>query len=316
MLIGISIAVIHAYVARRTTGANPELVSEQASAAAETRQELSISHLSRGDLGASFVWWMFFHNAALNFERSQNMGFGGAMAMILSKLYPLAEDRAAALRRHLTLFAAEPAAGAFVLGATAALEERRAAGEPIGEAEFVGAKTGAMTLLGTLGDAVVTGILATLFAAFGAALARAGNLLGPFVFVAVMSLAFVALAWVMFRAGYAQMRRWASWASQNDWLPAALFGALRVGVFALGALIVNVGRATPVSITPVLQIDAARIPLQNIVDGVLPGALPLLITLAMWYLMRYRKTQSMTLLGLCILAAFIVAAIMRLVHWI
>ncbi len=315
-LIGVSIAVIHAYVARRSSSANPEMAAEQAADRAETKSELSISPLSRTDLGAAFVWWMFFHNAALNFERSQNMGFGGAMAMLVNRLYADAEGRAAALRRHLTLFASEPAFGAFAVGATAALEERRASGEPIGDAEFVGAKTSAMALLGTLGDAVITGILTTFLVAVGAALARQGNLFGPFLFAAALGAAFVLIAWGLFRAGYAQGRRWTDWARQNDWLPAALFGALRVGAFVLGALIVSVSRATPLPITPVVQIDAARIPLQNLVDGVLPGALPLLITLGMWYLMRYRKTQSMTLLGLCVLAAFIVAAFMRLVHWI
>lgn len=315
-LIGASIAVIHAYVARRSSSANPEMATEQAVARAEIKSEVSISPLSRGDLGSAFIWWMFFHNAGLNFERSQNMGFGGAMAMLVQRLYADAEGRAAALRRHLTLFASEPAFGAFVVGASAALEERRAGGEPIGEAEFVGAKTSAMALLGALGDAVVTGILTTFLVAIGAALARQNNLLGPFLFAAALGTAFVFGAWALFRAGYTQGRRWVGWASLNDWLPAGLFGALRVGAFTLGALIVTVSRATPLPISPVVQIDAARIPLQNLVDGVLPGALPLLITLGMWYLMRYRQTQSMTLLGLCVLAALIVAAAMRLVHWI
>lgn len=316
-LIGASIATIHAYTARRTAAANPEFAREQVAAAAEIAGgPRDGPALSRADLLSAFAWWLFFHDAAVNFERSQNMGFAGAMSVIISRLYGAVEDRAAAMRRHLALFASEPAFGAFAVGASAALEQKRAHGEPVSEIEFVGAKASAMATLSALGDAVMRGVSLTFLVAVGAWLAAQNSLLGPFVFVVAQSAVFLAVAYGMFQLGYVQLNRWLPWARANEWLRAGLFGATRLGAFVLGALIVSVTRATPVPVAPVVQIGAAAIPLQGLFDAILPGAIPLAITAGMWYLMRYRGVQPMTLLGACVIAALAVGGLLRVLRWL
>lgn len=317
-LIGASIATIHAYTARRTATANPEFARGQEAAAAEVSGAArdGTATLSRADLLSAFAWWLFFHDAALNFERSQNMGFAGAMAVIVGRLYGTVEDRAAALRRHLVLFASEPSFGAFAIGASAALEQKRAHGEPVSEIEFVGAKASAMATLSALGDALMRGMSLTFLVAVGAWIAAQNSLVGPFVFVVAQSAVFLAVAYGMFQLGYVQLNRWLPWARENEWLRAGLFGATRLGAFVLGALIVSVTRATPVPVSPVVQIGAAAIPVQGLFDAILPGAIPLAITVGMWYLMRYRGVQPMSLLGVCVIAAMAVGGFLRLLRWL
>jgi len=90
--------------------------------------------------------------ALLQPERMQGLGFGFAMIPILRRLYADPAERGAALRRHLAYFATHPVLAGFALGVAARLEERRAAGEPVVEAQIDGTKRAVATPLAGLGD--------------------------------------------------------------------------------------------------------------------------------------------------------------------
>jgi mannose/fructose/N-acetylgalactosamine-specific phosphotransferase system component IID len=53
-----------------------------------------------------------------------------------------------------------------------------------------------------------------------------------------------------------------------------------------------------------------------VLDAILPGAIPLVVTLGMWWLLRFRHVNPMVLLGLCLLLAIVVAAIMGVAGWV
>jgi PTS system mannose-specific IID component len=77
--------------------------------------------------GAVYPLWQFFSHSSYSFERLQGSGFAGALAPALQRLYPILQDRAAALIRHLSFFNVEPNWGTVVLGVTLKLEEQHAA---------------------------------------------------------------------------------------------------------------------------------------------------------------------------------------------
>ncbi len=317
-LLGASIATIHAFVARKRmepaqdTLATDALPSDQL----EPEDSRAPSPLVPADLRVSFMLWLFFHNAALNFERFQNIGLATALAPIARKLYATAEERAACLRRHLALFSTEFSLGAAAVGASVALEERRAMGDAINEAECVGAKTGAMAALGVTGDALVQGVVTAFAVAIGASLARQGNLLGPFLFVVFEATVVLCVAYASFQFGYTQLRRVAAWARANEWLRAGLFGAVRLGAFVLGGLLLTYA---PLHLPggAIIEIDGARIALQHaVLDRIMPNMIPLLVVLALWWLLRYRNTSPMVLLGVLIALAFAICGALSLVGWL
>ncbi len=317
-LLGASIATIHAFVARkRMEPAQDTLVADALpSDQIEPDAARGPSPLTAGDLRVSLILWVFFHNAALNFERFQNIGFATALAPIARKLYVTAEERAACLRRHLSLFSAEFSLGAAAVGASVALEERRAMGDTINEAEFVGARTGAMAALGVTGDALVQGALTAFAVAVGASLARQGNLLGPFLFVVFEAAVVLSIAYASFQFGYTQLRRVAAWARANDWLRAGLFGAVRLGAFVLGGLLLTYA---PLQLPAgaIIQIDGAQIALQQaVLDRIMPNMIPLLVVLGLWWLLRYRNTGPMVLLGALIALAFAVCGALSVAGWL
>lgn len=196
------------------------------------------------------------------------------------------------------------------------MEERRAAGDVISDAEFVGAKTGLMAGLGLTGDAVVGGAITAIGIAVGVALARQQTLLGPFLFIVVESALVLGIAWAGFRLGYRTFINLEAWARANDWLRAGLFGAVRLGAFMLGALVIS---SVPVQLpaAAIIQIDLARIPLQAVLlDGIMLRMMPLTITLALWWLVKYQRANPMLLLGMIILVSVIACGLLSLIGWL
>ena len=90
--------------------------------------------------------------ALLTPERMQGAGFAFALLPALQRLYGDRDALAHAMTRHMAYFATHPVLSGFVLGAAARLEERRAAGEPIGDEEIQGLKRSLASPLAALGD--------------------------------------------------------------------------------------------------------------------------------------------------------------------
>lgn len=315
-LLGSSVAIIHAFLARRRAETNKEMLvadvlpSDQAEAYAPEQR------LSPAELQSSFALWMFFHDAGLNFQRFQNMGVAAALAPAAKRLCETASERVTLLRRSLTLFNCEWTFGASLIGALIALEERRANGEAINDAEMVGAKTGIMAGLDAIGGTVMMSAIGSLLIAIGVSLADRGSLIGPFMFAFVQSALVLAAGFISFQLGYAQTRRFGDWARMNNWLRPALFGAMRLGAFVLGALVVALA---PITLPGdgVIQIGAAQLAVQTrVLNAILPGALPLIATLAMWWLLRTRRASPVVLMGGCLIVAVIGAAIARALGWV
>lgn len=322
-VLGAAIALIHAFIARRTPGELPAAVEPEAPTSdmgevrrlpGKTEPAAPVTLLS------SFLLWQFFGGAATNFERGQNIGLAAALAPALSALYPDKERRAIALRRNLTYFATEPTLGAGLVGALVAAEGRAAAtqgdlaSEASTSAELIGAKTAVMTVTGAAGDALVGGLATSVLVAIGAAMAAQGSLLGPLLFVILQSVVVVGLAWIAFHAGHSWGLAGLRWADQNTWLRAGAFAAERLGAFVLGALLV---RLAPMSFdTASISLESARVYVQPWLDAFLPRLIPLALAIWMWWRMRTDRSSAAALSGLCAAGTLIVTGLMKALGWL
>jgi mannose/fructose/N-acetylgalactosamine-specific phosphotransferase system component IID/mannose/fructose/N-acetylgalactosamine-specific phosphotransferase system component IIC len=322
-ILGASLALIHAFIARRTPGALRSAASPEP--AVTDIDEVPLLPGKAGSpppvtLVSTFLLWQFFGGAATNFERGQNIGLAAALAPVVSALYPDKARRAAALRRNLTLFATEPTLGAGLVGALVAAEARSAGNpgaggsETITDAELIGAKTAAMTVTGAAGDALIGGLATSVLVAIGAAMAAQGSLLGPLLFVLLQSALILGLAWVAFQAGHTWGLRGLEWADRNAWLRAGAFAAERLGAFVLGALLV---RIAPLSFdTASISLDSARVLIQPWLDAFLPRLIPLALALWMWWRMRTDRSTAAALCGLCAAGTLIVTGLMKALGWL
>lgn len=279
----------------------------------------------------SVAWRSTFLQGSWNYERMQNGGWAYSMIPAIKKLYTTQEDRASALKRHLEFFNTHPYLASPILGVTLALEEERANGAAVDDVTVQGVKVGMMGPLAGVGDPVFWFTVRPILGALGASLAIGGNVLGPILFF---------LLWNMIRIGfmwYTQELGYRTGTKITDNLSGGLLqkitkGASILGMFILAAL---VERWVSIKFKPIVStadlsegayIDWSKIPfnskglqevliqfrdglsltshkittLQDNLDQLIPGLVPLLLTFFCMWLLRCKVPAIIIILGLFI----------------
>lgn len=235
----------------------------------------------------------------------QAIGFCFAMIPVIRRLYPENnEDRKQALKRHLEFFNTHPYVAAPVLGITIAMEEQRANGASIDDVAINGMKVGLMVSLAGVGDPIFWGTVRPVFAAIGAGIALSGNLLGPLLFFIMFNLVRLFTRYYGISYGY---RKGVNIVHDIGCglLKKMTEGASILGLFVLGALVnkwthVNI----PVVISRITNTDGQTTitTVQTVLDQLMPGLVPLLLTLGCMWLLRQTVNALWIIIGLFILS--------------
>ena len=259
-----------------------------------------------------------FLQGAWNYERMQNGGWAFSIIPAIKKLYKTEEERSAALKRHLEFFNTHPYVASPVIGVTLALEEERANGAEVDDAAIQGVKVGMMGPLAGVGDPVFWFTVRPILGALGASLAMTGNIMGPILFFVLWNVIRWGFMWYTQEFGYKAGAKITEDLS-GGLLQKVTKGASILGMFILGSL---VQRWVSISFQPVVSkvslsdgayIDWGKLPegakgiqqafeqyasglsltptkittLQNNLDSLIPGLVPLLLTLfCMWLLKK------------------------------
>ena len=276
------------------------------------------------------VWWRSqFLQGSWNYERMQNGGWVYAMIPALKKLYTTKEEQSAALKRHLEFFNTHPYVAAPVLGVTLALEEDRANGAPVEDQTIQGVKVGMMGPLAGVGDPVFWFTVRPILGALGASLAMTGNILGPILFFVLWNVIRMGFLWYTQEFGYKAGTKITEDVS-GGLLQKVTKGASILGMFILGALVerwVNI-KFTPtvssVKLSKGAYIEWDKLPsgakgiraaleqqasglslsdtkvttLQDNLDSLVPGLVPLLLTFLCMWLLKKKVSPIVIILGL------------------
>lgn len=262
--------------------------------------------LTPGDIRGVFLRSNLFQGS-WNFERMQALGFCYCMVPAIRRLYPENNDaRKAAIKRHLEFFNTHPYVAAPVLGVTLAMEEQRANGAPIDDAAINGLKVGLMGPLAGVGDPIFWGTVRPVFAALGAGIAMSGSLLGPLLFFVLFNLVRLMTRYYGVSYGYTKGVN-----IVNDmgggFLQKLTEGASILGLFVMGAL---VNKWTHVNIPLVVstitdQTGKTNITtVQTILDQLMPGLVPLLLTFGCMWLLRRKVNALWIIIGFFALGIF------------
>ncbi|MBK1809928.1 PTS mannose transporter subunit IID [Clostridium sp. YIM B02505] len=255
--------------------------------------------LSKKDITSMFVrsWFLL---GSFNFERMQSVGFCVTMIPAIKKLYDKKEDQRAALKRHLEFFNTQPFISAPIMGVTAAMEEQKANGAPIDDASISGVKVGLMGPLAGVGDPVFWGTLRPVTAALGASIALSGSILGPLLFFVIFNALRLATKWYGLKYGYQKGTEIVSDMAGNR-LKKLTVGASILGLFVMGAL---VSKWTSINVPLVLSQyqgqdgKTVTTTVQSILDQLLPGMLPLLLTFGCMKLLKKKVNPMLIIFGL------------------
>ncbi|URJ28318.1 PTS mannose transporter subunit IID [Candidatus Blochmannia vicinus (nom. nud.)] len=259
-----------------------------------------IIKLRKSDIRAAFIRSNFFQGS-WNFERMQALGFCFTMIPIIKRLYPkYSENQKEAIKRHLEFFNTHPYVAAPILGVTMAMEEQKANGATtINNASINGLKIGLMGPLAGVGDPIFWGTARPVFAALGAGIAMSGNILGPCLFFVLFNTTRLATRYYGMMYGY---RKGVSIVNdmKGGVLKKLTEGSSILGLFVMGALVnkwthVNV----PCVLSKLTDNDGNTVvtTVQNILDQLMPGFIPLLLTFACMWLLNNKINALWIIIG-------------------
>lgn len=247
-----------------------------------------------------------------NFERMQALGFCYSMVPVIRRLYPENnDDRKQAIKRHLEFFNTHPYVAAPVLGVTMAMEEQRANGADIDDGAINGIKVGLMGPLAGVGDPIFWGTVRPVFAALGAGIAMTGSLLGPILFFVLFNLVRLLTLYYGVSYGY---KKGVDIVQDigGGFLQKLTEGASILGLFVMGALVNKWTHVDIPVIVSSIENPATKVmeikTVQDILNDLMPGLVPLLLTFACMWLLR-RKVNPLWIIigffGLGILGAWL-----------
>lgn len=277
----------------------------------------------------SVAWRSTFIQGSWNYERMQNGGWCYSMIPAIKKLYKTKEDQSAALKRHLEFFNTHPYVASPILGVTLALEEDRANGSEVDDVAIQGVKVGMMGPLAGVGDPVFWFTVRPMLGALGASLAMGGSILGPIIFFVAWNLIRWAFMWYTQEFGYKAGSKITEDLSGGV-LQDITKGASILGMFVLAALVqrwVSISFKPNVSRVPLDKgayvewdqlpagaegikmafeevasgkalTDIKTVTLQQNLDDLIPGLVPLLLTFFCMWLLKKKVSPIVIIIGL------------------
>ncbi|MWP49390.1 MULTISPECIES: mannose/fructose/sorbose PTS transporter subunit IID [unclassified Gilliamella] len=229
-----------------------------------------------------------FQQASFNYERIHALAFCVDMIPTIKRVYHTKDEQRQALKRHLSFFNTTPAMCGPVLGVTIAMEEAKANGAPINDGTINSLKIGLMGPLAGVGDPLVWGTLRPITAALGASLALTGNIAGPLLFFILFNLVRLAMKWYGLTYGLSKGIGIVKDLSGSI-LPKLTEGASILGLFIMGVLVTkwtSINVPLVVSKTTDTNGNEIIMTVQGILNDLVPGLLPLGLTLLMMKLLR------------------------------
>lgn len=239
------------------------------------------SLISKKDLMKVF-WRSFTMEWAWNYERQSNLGYSFAMTPALNKIYKGSKEKlTSAYKRHLEFYNVTPWLSTFPLGISVAMEEQAALDENFDTDAINNIKIALMGPLSGLGDSFFWGTLRVIATGIGTSLALQGNLLGPLLFLLIFNIPAVLARYYGLFIGYNIGAGFIEKVQKTGLMDKLSFGASVLGLGVVGSMV-----ATMVTLKMPLTIGAGKgaPTIQSIFDGIVPGILPLLFTLFIFWL--------------------------------
>lgn len=232
------------------------------------------------------VFWRWYFCCQLNenYEKMQASGYWFTMWPVLKKVYGDDENALQqASRNHLQFFNTSPQMCPLILGINCALEPKLGLK---GMETIAGLKTGLMGPLAGIGDSLLGVVVQTVFGSIAAYQAMEGSPFGTILFICV-GIAVCAFRWGLFRVGYREGARAAETITEQ--IHPITESASVLGLTVVGALVTTVVSITaPATFT---MGDYSQ-PVQEMLDGILPGMLPLIAVLGVYALLSKKGMTS------------------------
>lgn len=252
-------------------------------------------HLTKKDLWKTFIYSQGFVTG-FNYSKQEGPGFAFSMIPVLEKIYDNDDEKRAAYNRHTELFLTEARLSHFIIGLTAAMEEQYATEKSIDPDSIGAIKSALMGPFAGIGDSLYHGTLRPIMAGLAVSLVEASgytSALGVILFVLVMGVVGQTIRWLGIFKGYELGVTFVAKIQQSGLLDRLTYYAGIAAFVVIGGFVykfVNIKLAWE------YVAGETTIGLQSTLDGLVPGLLPLLYTMFMYYLLDKKKKGAIFLI--------------------
>lgn len=276
-----------------------------------TAQNNAPEAITTKDLSKSWFRWWYANEIPHSFDRMVAPSMFWALTPILRKLYKNEDDLKEAYERHLLFFNTQAVwGGGTILGITASLEEARAKALAEGKEDegvsvdvINSTKIGLMGPLAGIGDAIDSGTVQYILLAIALPWATAGSAFGALVpWIAFVALTY-AYGFYFVKLGHRLGRAAATEIVGGRNIKNIIDGLSVLGIFMMGILAASY---VSVNAVAVWNINGKTFVLQQILDSILPGILPLATVMGVYFYFDKKGLKiTQALLGLSIVLALL-----------
>ena len=263
--------------------------------------------ITKKDIYMAWIRWWFCNTIPQSVERFLAPALTWSLVPILRKLYKDDEQLKAALKRQLLFFNTQLSFGGIIIGLMASMEKERAHQEvnnlPISMTDdlIYNTKAGLMGALAGIGDSIDSGTIQYILIAIALPWTQQGLAIGALMpFLGFAGYQFLIGFWFT-KQGFSMGGQAASLISGSG-MQSVIELLSILGLFMMGILAGNFVRVSSTLSVPLGQ--GEYFVLQETLDRILPGALPLAVVLGLyWYFVKKGLKVTTALVGLTIILA-------------
>ncbi|MCH4207644.1 MAG: PTS system mannose/fructose/sorbose family transporter subunit IID [Solobacterium sp.] len=285
-----------------------------------TAETKTVKKIKPATLKKAFWNWFFWNGCSQQAESMLGMAFCQSMSPVIDELYDTKEEKAAGLKRHLTLFNTEAQVGSICNGIVCGLEESNANGDctpDIIESVKV-ALIGPTSAIGdSLWVATIIPILLTICLSISQS-SETLSWLGPVIYMIIYPVGTCALSWWLFRVGYKSGLEGMQKMMDSGKLDNLTDAMTLLGLIVVGALTASyVTCSLPIQIvrdvydatTGTTTSGVVIFNADDTLNSIFPKILPLLLTLGVYDLYAHKKWSPMKLMMLILVMALVLTGI-------
>lgn len=256
------------------------------------------------------VWWLMF---CTSYTKQQGTTTVWVLEPFLADIYGKDTDEYYdALQRHQNFFNTTPMFASFIYAIVISMEyERKAAldrGEEYDDASIEAIKVALMGPIAGIGDSIQLSVLRVIATGVAIGFSQQGSWLGPILFALIYNIPNQIIHWY---CGSLGMKLGTGFVTEA--MESGKMAAFTKGFTVLGMIMVGAMTAKFVTVTTTLKVatGGATFNLQSTLDSIMPGLVPLAITLGCFAYVRKstNKNSAMIALGV-ILAACVVLTLL------
>lgn len=269
-----------------------------------TKEETVIKTKSRERLTKkelNHIWWRFACStpAAVSWEKLIGMQFSWSLVPLFKKYYNKA-GQINGMKRHSTFYNTETVFGFVIPGIITAMEEQKAINHNVDDDVIETTKISLMGPMAGIGDAMNPGLIIPLLLSIAISFSQKGNPLGAIFYMIVYPLVVTIIMRFLFKKGYELG------INGINILIGEKANKIKDALILFGTIIMGGVAASYVNLPLKLTIPSGKdqIKVENLLNGVFPKLIPLLLVIGTWYLMKKKNLSTLKMIIIYIISIF------------